>query len=429
MNNQENISKNESISKTFSETMQRRQNQICKVVSCKVKKHLLNNLQQEQMKMMFIEAKWIYNWLLSEHKKSEDFDVFKLTQKDVKDIYHLDKDRNVVNVHLNYIKSSMVDSVIHGMCSSIKTLSVLKKKGHKVGKLNFISEYTSINLKQNGVTHKIVSKNRIKIQGIKKPLPVSGLDQIIGSVPYEIANAKLIGRNGDYYVNLTIFYDAVEYEKYRRKKYDKPYINKQIGIDFGCETSFTLSNGEKLNSYVEETDHLKRLQRKLSRQKKGSNNRWKTILKIRKEYQRLTNLKDDYANKLVYRFLTENEQIIIQDEQLNAWKRRHGKKIQHSVLGRVKARLIQHKGQVFVLNRFVPTTKLCRDCGHIHSTIKIWDREFVCPSCGVVYDRDVHASENMVWIYNNLVGVDGTEFKRADFEEQLDYMFNGQIKG
>ena len=45
------------------------------------------------------------------------------------------------------------------------------------------------------------------------------------------------------------------------------------------------------------------------------------------------------------------------------------------------------------------------------------------------YDRDVHASENMVWIYNNLVGVDGTEFKRADFEEQLDYMFNGQIKG
>lgn len=165
MNNQDNISKityqkNESISKTFNETMQRRQNQICKVVSCKVKKHMLNNLQQEQMKMMFIEAKWIYNWLLSEHEKSEDFDVFKLTQKDVKDIYHLDKDKNVVNVHLNYIKSSMIDSIIQGMCSSIKTLSVLKKKGHKVGKLNFISEYTSINLKQNGVTHKIVSKKQ-----------------------------------------------------------------------------------------------------------------------------------------------------------------------------------------------------------------------------------------------------------------------------
>lgn len=258
---------------------------------------------------------------------------------------------------------------------------------------------------------------------------MSGLDQIISSVPYEIANAKLIGRNGEYYVNLTIFYDAVEYRNYRRKKYNKSYLNKQIGIDFGCETSFTLSNGEKLNSYVEETDHLKRLQRKLRRQKKGSNNRWKTIIKIRKEYQRLTNQKDDYANKLVHKFLTENEQIIIQDEQLNAWKQRHGKKIQHSVLGRVKARLIQHKGQVFVLNRFVPTTKLCRDCGHIHSTIKVWDREFICPKCGVVYDRDVHASENMIWIYNNLVGVDGTEFKRAEFEEQLDYMFNGQIKG
>lgn len=90
--------------------------------------------------------------MLSEHEKSEDFDVFKLTQKDVKDIYHLDKDKNVVNVHLNYIKSSMIDSIIQGMCSSIKTLSVLKKKGHKVGKLNFISEYTSINLKQKSNT-------------------------------------------------------------------------------------------------------------------------------------------------------------------------------------------------------------------------------------------------------------------------------------
>jgi len=68
------------------------------------------------------------------------------------------------------------------------------------------------------------------------------------------------------------------------------------------------------------------------------------------------------------------------------------------------------------LNRFVPTTKLCRDCGYIHSEIKLWNREFVCPECGVKYDRDIHAAENMVWIYNNLLGVDGTKFKREDFE-------------
>lgn len=61
------------------------------------------------------------------------------------------------------------------MCTSIKALSTLKKKGKKIGSLSFKSNYCSINLKQYGITHKIVSENKIKIQGIKKPLCVSGL--------------------------------------------------------------------------------------------------------------------------------------------------------------------------------------------------------------------------------------------------------------
>ena len=72
-----------------------------------------------------------------------------------------------------------------------------------------------------------------------------------------------------------------------------------------------MSDGSKVNSYIEETDHLKKLQRKLHRQQKGSNNRWKARIKIRKQYQRLNNLKNEYANQLVHKLLSENEQIII----------------------------------------------------------------------------------------------------------------------
>jgi len=159
---------------------------------------------------------------------------------------------------------------------------------------------------------------------------------------------------------------------------------------------FTLSTGEKINVSVEETDRLKRLQRKLQRQKKGSNSRYKTKLLIRKEYEKITRQKNEKANQLVARLLRENQKIIIQDEQLNSWKPKHGKKIQHSILGRVKSLLINAKklypDRIFVLNRFVPTTKLCSDCGHIHSDIQLWDREFICPECGCVYDRDIHAA-------------------------------------
>ena len=77
------------------------------------------------------------------------------------------------------------------------------------------------------------------------------------------------------------------------------------------------------------------------------------------------------------------------------------------------------------MNRFVPTTKLCYDCGHAYD-IQLWDRKFVCPNCGVIYDRDVHAAMNMVWLYNNLkdkIGLGESEFKRVEFDEEVHSIF------
>ena len=78
------------------------------------------------------------------------------------------------------------------------------------------------------------------------------------------------------------------------------------------------------------------------------------------------------------------------------------------------------------MSKWVPTTKLCRDCGYIHKGIKLSDREFICPNCGVVYDRDSHAAQNMVWVFNHLkehIGLDGTDFKRSVFLAELNKLF------
>ena len=78
------------------------------------------------------------------------------------------------------------------------------------------------------------------------------------------------------------------------------------------------------------------------------------------------------------------------------------------------------------MSKWVPTTKLCRDCGYIHKGIKLSDREFICPKCGVVYDRDTHAAQNMVWVFNHLkehIGLDGTDFKRNVFLVELNKLF------
>lgn len=410
------IDKNKQIADTMRLTYEKRSHQSCHVLELKVNKQRLNKQQQETLKMMFVEAKWCYNYILN-LMQNADFDLYSFKGKDLSDITHKDKDMNDISVHLNYITSSVKDSLVDRVKAQLKTLSSLKKKNKKVGKLRFKSEYKSLGLKQLNITHKIVGHNKIKVQGIKKPLIVNGLKQLNQYPDCDIANAVLHKRDDDYYIYLTIYVN--------KETKNKEYKSKQVGIDFGCETTLTLSDGTKVKAFIEESDRIKNLQKKLERQKKGSNNRYKTVVKLHKEYQRLTNIKDDMSNKIVHKLLSENEQIIIQDEQLTAWKKKHGRKIQHSILGRVKEQLIRHE-QVFVLNRFVPTSKLCTECGTKNTDLKLWDRTFVCPVCGCIYDRDVHAAENMVWIYNNLgnkIGLGKSKFKLADFDEDVHRLF------
>ncbi len=86
--------------------------------------------------------------------------------------------------------------------SAIGALCSLKKKGRRVGRLKFKSAVNSIPLKQPGNTYRILDKRHIKIQNIKEPLRVFGIDQL---QERDLANANLIQRSGDFYLMVTCF--------------------------------------------------------------------------------------------------------------------------------------------------------------------------------------------------------------------------------
>lgn len=398
------LEKNIKIGQSRNQTREKRKSQVCKVYKVKIQNSALSPAQREFLKMFFVEAKWIYNDILNFSKenniKDYDYKVNKITK--------LDKNRNKEEQDIKYIHSQIKQTLIQGILASIKSLSKLKKNGNKIGALKFKSQINSLDLKQYEVSYKILSKNKIKIGGIKKPLRVNGLKQI-NLDEIEFANAKLLNTPSGYYLSITTYIDKNKLKNKNQK------LNQTIGIDFGCSISFTLSTGEKFNIFVEETERLKNLQKKLARQVKGSNNRYKTILKIRKEYQKLSNRKNDLSNKLVA-MLISYEKIVIQDEQLNIWKIRNGKKIQHSILGRVKSKLI-NMDNVVVLNRFVPTTKTCINCGNIID-INLNQRTFKC-ECGVEEDRDIHAAKNMIWFEKNNIGVGRTDFKPVELKNLI----------
>ena len=160
------------------------------------------------------------------------------------------------------------------------------------------------------------------------------------------------------------------------------------------------------------------LQKQLFRRVKGSNNRRKTVKLIQREYQKLSNKKQDKANKIVSK-LKKYDRIYMQDEQISGWhKGLFGKQVQHSCLGTVKAKL-KALPQTVVLDKWIPTTKLCPDCGTVNQHVTLADRTIVC-GCGYVEDRDVHSAKNMIFIAkscfaNHLVPTEHREITLMEF--------------
>ena len=400
------ITKNKNIASSMAATMAKRKGQQCRVYKVKIDESRLSAKQKEQLKMLFVEAKWLYNdclnWLNENKGKcTSDYIISKQITK-------LDKDGNREQVELDYLGSQMRQSVIADLQRNIKVLAKLKQNGYKVGKLNYRKEYKSVSLKQYGTTYKILSHNKMRIQNVHGKLTVNGLDQFINIDGIEYANANILNTPLGYYIAITTYID-------KDKIHHKPKIKGRIGIDFGCTTSFTLSNGEEIDCTIQESDRLKRLQKKMFRQVKGSKGREKTISLIRKEYTKLSNKKNDLTNKIVA-YLSSFDEVIFQNEQLQHWKIKNGKALQHSVLGKVKAKLLT-KQNCHMIDRWFPTTKLCTNCGTYNDNLKLSDRKFVCPECGITDGRDIHAAKNMIWIYDNIVvGLGRTDLKRVEME-------------
>ena len=389
-----NAEKNAQIKATLLATKERRKTQKCFVFSTKIDYRKLNKLQKEQLQMLFVEAKWVYNDIIN-HLQDNELSTWNDKKKSV---MIKQKDGSFDEKTLSYFKASMMQAMRDEVRDSLKSLSTKKKKGYKVGKLKFKSSCDSIPLRQFGNTHRIKSLSKVGIVGIKGNFRAHGLEQFADNPNAEIANAKLLKKPDGYYIHWTVYIARNKLPIIQRK-------DEVVGIDFGCGTSFTFSDGHKEDFKLKEPEYLKKLQKSLARKKryeteKKHSNQYKSVRKkLERKYQHLANIKNDKANKLCHKLQTY-KQIVIQDENLRGWhKGGHGKAVQHSILGRVKKKL-KTMDNVHVLSRFAPTTKLCFHCGEVHNEIKVWDRVFHC-DCGVCMDRDVHAAQCMVWMYLN----------------------------
>ena len=81
----------------------------------------------------------------------------------------------------------------------------------------------------------------------------------------------------------------------------------------------------------------------------------------------------------------------------------------------------------YVISKWLPTSKYCFDCGEKHTLLSLNEREFVCPNCGVVYDRDVHAALNILLFGLELVPPGQRKFMPFDSESSTVISDNSKV--
>jgi len=388
--------KNQRIKATLKDTKERRTQMKCRVYTVKLDRSHLNQDSLTRLKLLFLEAKWLYNYCVGHPN------VFSIDDK-VKEVPVKVKDRFELR-QLRQLSSHMRQSIITRTQQNIRGLARAKAKGHKVGRLKFKSYANSIPLKQYGKTYKFINSKYMQIQMIQQKLRVNGLEQLPSNC--ECANATLLHQHGDYYLAITTYTS-------REHKQAKVTPAKSIGIDFGVKHQLSLSNGVRIRYKVPVTRRIKQLCKKLSRKQYRSKNWWKTLYKLLKAYAKTTNIKRDIRNKLVHFLATNFQMVCYQNENLRAWQRLWGRRLLSTSLGGI-IRMLEIKVQTPVeVDRFFPSTKTCSRCGH-QRAISLEERTYVCHHCGLVIDRDYNSSRMLEHEAYKIVGRGPTEVTPAE---------------
>ena len=181
---------------------------------------------------------------------------------------------------------------------------------------------------------------------------------------------------------------------------------KQIGLDFGVIDFFVASNGDRVPArkpYRKSERKIKNLQKKLSKKVKGSNNYNKLKRKLAKLHEHVANQRKDANHKLSSKLVNENQVICIEDLRISNMSKNH--KLAKSLFDEgwyqftemLKYKFEWYGGQLIKIDRYFASSKTCVVCGHKVKKLPLYVREWTCPQCGEVLDRDLNAAYNILY--------------------------------
>jgi len=312
--------------------------------------------------------------------------------------------RNDCNYYLTELKQSedwlyqyhskMLQAVSAQIDGAQKTLIELRKKGHLTGDLRFCRyhDYRTFTYNQTGF--------KLETRGDKTLLYLSkiGLIEIRQhrDIPQNSKIKQIIvtkSKSGKWFACVTI---GIE-----ESLIDIPKISfsKSAGIDVGIKNFAYDSNGCQTpnpKNLQKMQRPLRRIQRKVSRRKKGSNNRLKAILHLQRIHEKITNRRKDFQHKLSTQYAKNNDVVFVEKlAKLNMVKNHHlAQSIMDASWGTFLQKL-EYKCKMLVEVPARNTTINCSRCGNaVPKSLAI--RIHRCNVCNLVLDRDYNASINIL---------------------------------
>ena len=192
--------------------------------------------------------------------------------------------------------------------------------------------------------------------------------------------------------------ECKEPEKLKENEYS-------IGFDLGIKDFLIDNDGCVIDNpkyFRKSQEKLAKEQRKLSHCVKDSKNREKQKLKVSKIHEKIKNQRKDFQHKISRQIINENQVIVSEDlKPFNMIKNHKLAKSIADVSFSTFCNMIDYKskwyGRTYIkVGSFYPSSKLCHCCGYKNTTLTLSDREWTCPNCHTLLDRDTNAALNIL---------------------------------
>ena len=230
------------------------------------------------------------------------------------------------------------------------------------------------------------------------------------SRPYEgkIRNIR-IRRNPSGKYSLYLVTDASP------KSYRKTHNGASVGIDFGLKHFLTLSDGTIIDCpqfLKSDLRELRKRSRRLSKCEKGSNHRKAARHSLTLLHEQISNRRDDWQWKLAHNLCRKYDILCIEDLNLSGMSKLWGRKVADlgwaSFVEKLEHVASKYGCEVRRVDRFYASSKTCGSCHHVNESLELGDRQWTCPQCGTVHNRDINAANN---ILRQGIALSGSTFK------------------